>query len=50
LGTAASAVVGLASIHLLARSVQRRQWGMFAGYLWLVILVAGPFVWMRQHG
>jgi undecaprenyl-diphosphatase len=47
LGTIVAAVVGWLSIQLLARSVQRRQWGMFAGYLWLVILVAGAFAWNR---
>jgi len=48
LGTAVAAVVGWMSILLLARSVQRRQWGLFAAYLWLVILVVGPFVWSRS--
>ena len=48
-GTLIAAIIGWLSIQLLARSVQRRQWGMFAGYLWLVILIAGPFVLMRSH-
>jgi undecaprenyl-diphosphatase len=48
LGTAVAAVVGWMSILLLARSVQRRQWGMFAAYLWLLILIVGPLVWSRS--
>lgn len=45
--TFVAAVVGYASIQLLARSVLRRQWGLFAAYLWLVILVVGPIAWFR---
>ena len=48
-GTAIAAIIGWLSIQLLARSVARRQWGMFAVYLWLVIAVVGPLVWFRTH-
>jgi undecaprenyl-diphosphatase len=47
LGTVVAAVVGWMSIQLLTQTVQRRQWGMFAVYLWLVILSAGPYFWFR---
>jgi undecaprenyl-diphosphatase len=47
--TVVAAIVGYASIQLLARSVMRRQWGLFAVYLWLVILVVGPIAWFRPH-
>ena len=49
LGALIAAVVGWMSIQLLARSVARRQWGGFAVYLWLLILVVGPFAWFRPQ-
>jgi undecaprenyl-diphosphatase len=50
LGTGVAAVVGWMSIQLLTQTVQRRQWGTFAVYLWLVILSAGPYFWSRTLG
>lgn len=46
-GTVIAAVIGWLSIQLLARSVLKRQWGMFAVYLWIVVAVCSAVLWSR---
>jgi undecaprenyl-diphosphatase len=45
IGIAVSAVVGWASIALLAASVRRHRWGWFAVYLWVLIAVVSFALW-----
>jgi undecaprenyl-diphosphatase len=46
-GIAVSAIVGWASIGLLAASVRRHRWGWFAVYLWVLIAVVATALWLN---
>ena len=48
--TPGGAVVGWLSIQLLARSVLKRQWAMFAVYLWIVVGVCSAVLWLKASG